>query len=245
MCHQGTDLVAFTLTSHPQHSAGCTERFMLTPHISRLIFAYAYTKEEPLVLHSRGQGLRVQGRRRREGLRVRGIRAQRREPSEAHRDALRGTPAHQAHLLVRRGRIRRTPPLRRQARARRKVHARRLRRHGPLGGRPPLRRRREDFSAKHAFRVSADTVREIVGLHYDAIRDFPKDESHAKEDAGGAAPLVCVMADGTGIPLRKECLEGAKGKDGRAKTREAKAAAIFRASTTSDSASSSQECSGR
>ena len=42
------------------------------------------------------------------------------------------------------------------------------------------------------------------------------------------------MADGTGIPLRKECLKGAKGKDGRAKTREVKAAAIFRASTTSD-----------
>ena len=74
---------------------------------------------------------------------------------------------------------------------------------------------------------------------YDAVRDFPKDESHAKKDVGGAAPLVCVMADGTGIPLRKECLKGAKGKDGRAKTREAKAAAIFRASTTSDSASSS------
>ena len=75
---------------------------------------------------------------------------------------------------------------------------------------------------------------------YEAIRDFPKDESHAKkEDAGGAAPLVCVMTDGTGIPLRKECLKGAKGKDGRAKTREVKAAVIFRASTTSDSASSS------
>lgn len=45
-----------------------------------------------------------------------------------------------------------------------------------------------DFSAKHAFRVSADTVRGIVGLHYDAIRDFPKDESRAKEDAGGERP---------------------------------------------------------
>ena len=91
-----------------------------------------------------------------------------------------------------------------------------------------------DFSAKHALRVSADTVREIVGLHCDAVRDIPKAESRAKEDAGGAAPLVCVMADGTGMPMRKECLKGAKGKDGRAKTREVKAAAIFRASTTSD-----------
>ena len=91
-----------------------------------------------------------------------------------------------------------------------------------------------DFSAKHAFRVSADTVREIVGLHYDAVRDFPKDESRAKEDVGGAAPLVCVMADGTGIPMRKECLKGAKGRDGRAKTREVKAGAIFVASKTKD-----------
>lgn len=91
-----------------------------------------------------------------------------------------------------------------------------------------------DFSAKHAFRVSADTVREIVGLHYDAVRDFPKDESRAKEDAGGAAPLVCVMADGTGMPMRKECLKGAKGRDGRAKTREVKAGAIFVASKTKD-----------
>ena len=77
-------------------------------------------------------------------------------------------------------------------------------------------------------------MREIVGLHHDAVRDFPKDESRAKEDAGGAAPLVCVMADGTGMPMRKECLKGARGKDGRAKAREVKAAAIFRASTTSD-----------
>ena len=75
---------------------------------------------------------------------------------------------------------------------------------------------------------------EIVGLHYDSIRDFPKDESHAKEDSRGKVPLVCVMADGTGIPLRKECLKGAKGEDGRAKTREVKAAAIFRASASSD-----------
>ena len=92
----------------------------------------------------------------------------------------------------------------------------------------------KDFSAKHAFRISADTVREVVGLHYDSIRDFPKSESRAKEDSRGKAQLVCIMADGTGIPMRKECLQGVKGKDGRAKTREVKAAAIFRASTTSD-----------
>ena len=42
-----------------------------------------------------------------------------------------------------------------------------------------------DFSAKHAFRISTDTVQEIVGLHYDAIRDSPKDESRAKEDSRG------------------------------------------------------------
>ena len=82
-------------------------------------------------------------RRHSEGLRARGGRAQRREPRQAHRHALRGAPAHQAHLLVRRGRTQGALPLRRQARARRKAHASRLRRHDPQRGRPPLRRRRE------------------------------------------------------------------------------------------------------
>ena len=59
--------------------------------------------------------------------------------------------------------------------------------------------------------------------------------SHPYRDAEDEkAELVCVMADGTGLPMRRECLKGAKGKDGRAKTREVKAGAIFVASKTED-----------
>ena len=65
--------------------------------------------------------------------------------------------------------------------------------------------------------------------------------SFAKGSGGGErdacdekAGIVCVMADGTGMPMRKECLKGAKGKDGRARTREVKAGAIFVASRTKD-----------
>ena len=53
-------------------------------------------------------------------------------------------------------------------------------------------------------------------------------------EADDKAKVVCVMADGTGMPMRKECLQGVKGKNGRAKTREVKAGAIFIASRTSD-----------
>ena len=53
-------------------------------------------------------------------------------------------------------------------------------------------------------------------------------------DEDSRAKIVCVMGDGTGMPMRKECLQGAKGKNGRAKTREVKAGAIFAASKTKE-----------
>ena len=83
--------------------------------------------------------------------------------------------------------------------------------------------------------MSADTVREVVGLYHDRSSAFVKDKS-AREgcEADDKAKVVCVMADGTGMPMRKECLQGVKGKNGRAKTREVKAGAIFIASRTSD-----------
>lgn len=92
-----------------------------------------------------------------------------------------------------------------------------------------------EFSRNHAFKVSADTVREVVGLYHDRSSAFVKDKSaHEGCEADDKAKVVCVMADGTGMPMRKECLQGVKGKNGRAKTREVKAGAIFIASRTSD-----------
>ena len=99
----------------------------------------------------------------------------------------------------------------------------------------PYKDAAEAFSRNHAFKVSADTVREVVGLYRDRSSAFAKDRSaHEGRDADDKAGIVCVMADGTGMPMRRECLQGVKGKDGRAKTREVKAGAVFIASKTGD-----------
>ena len=63
-----------------------------------------------------------------------------------------------------------------------------------------------------------ELMAELLSARAATARDYEPEPE--ERNAGGAAPLVCVMADGTGIPMRKECLKGAKGKDGRAKTRE-------------------------
>ncbi len=99
----------------------------------------------------------------------------------------------------------------------------------------PYKDAAEAFSRSHAFRVSPDTIREIVGMRYDDSSAFVKGRGDGTRDADDEkASIVCVMADGTGMPMRKECLRGARGKDGRAKTREVKAGAIFVASKTKD-----------
>ena len=99
----------------------------------------------------------------------------------------------------------------------------------------PYKDAAEAFSRNHAFKVSADTIREVVEMHRDRSSAFVKDPRAGTQDGFDArAKTVCVMADGTGMPMRKECLQGVKGKDGRAKTREVKTGAIFVASKTSD-----------
>ena len=97
----------------------------------------------------------------------------------------------------------------------------------------PYKDAAESFSRCHAFKVSPDTIREIVGALHGESSAFVKGIGDGSRDADDEkARIVCVMADGTGMPMRKECLKGAKGKDGRAKTREIKAGAIFVASKT-------------
>lgn len=99
----------------------------------------------------------------------------------------------------------------------------------------PYKDAAEAFSRCHAFKVSPETIREIVGMLYDESSAFAKGSGGGERDAcDEKAGIVCVMADGTGMPMRRECLKGAKGKDGRARTREVKAGAIFVASKTKD-----------
>ncbi len=99
----------------------------------------------------------------------------------------------------------------------------------------PYRDAAEAFSRCHAFKVSPDTIREIVGMRRDESSALVKGSGDGTTDADDEkARVVCAMADGTGMPMRKECLKGAKGRDGRAKTREVKASAMFVASKTKD-----------
>ena len=99
----------------------------------------------------------------------------------------------------------------------------------------PYKDAAEAFSRCHAFKVSPDAIREIVGMLYDESSAFAKGSGGGERDAcDEKAGIVCVMADGTGMPMRRECLKGAKGKDGQARTREVKAGAIFVASKTKD-----------
>ena len=99
----------------------------------------------------------------------------------------------------------------------------------------PYKDAAEAFSRCHAFKVSPDTSREILWMLYDESSAFAKGSGGGERDAcDEKAGIVCVMADGTGMPMRRECLKGAKGKDGRARTREVKAGAIFVASKTKD-----------
>jgi len=99
----------------------------------------------------------------------------------------------------------------------------------------PYKDAADGFSRSHAFRVSADTIREVVGLHYGKSSSFAQGNgADARSRADAQAKIVCVMGDGTGMPMRRECLRGVKGKDGRAKTREVKTGAIFNASRTRD-----------
>ena len=99
----------------------------------------------------------------------------------------------------------------------------------------PYKDAAETFSRNHASKVSADTISEIVGLYRERSSAFVKGIGAGKKDEADArAKTVCIMGEGTGMPMRKECLQGAKGKDGRAKTREVKAGAMFIASKTKD-----------
>lgn len=99
----------------------------------------------------------------------------------------------------------------------------------------PYNEASKEFSRHHSFSLSKDAIREIVAWRAKDVADFVlKHDVSPKEDSSGAIPIVCVMADGTGIPMRKSCLKGVKGKGGAAKTREVKAGAVFIASKTSD-----------
>ena len=94
-------------------------------------------------------------------------------------------------------------------------------------------------AARAPFRQAAQDFREYTGLdicarrfHRLALRVGTKVESFLRADQGRGKerpPRAYVLMDGTGAPLRKEELEGRRGKapDGKAGTHEVKVAALF------------------
>lgn len=82
-----------------------------------------------------------------------------------------------------------------------------------------------EFSRTHGFSLSADAIRDIaLDSAEDAARFHALSES-VEEDM--RQNLVYVLGDGTGISMFKRHLEGVRGKNGEAKTREVKLAAFF------------------
>lgn len=91
-----------------------------------------------------------------------------------------------------------------------------------------------EFSRTHYFDMSADTIREIVEkVRHEATSFVKLSDLGAKEDAGGRIDTVYVLVDGTGLPFRRSSLRGVRGKNGKAKTREAKLGVIFIGGTDS------------
>lgn len=98
-------------------------------------------------------------------------------------------------------------------------------------------------AAMVSFAESSELLRELAGVPVDAKqvertaealgREIARDEQEVVEPATEAeiAPTMYLGVDGTGIPVRKEELEGRKGKqpDGSAKTREVKLCAVWSA----------------
>lgn len=84
----------------------------------------------------------------------------------------------------------------------------------------------QEFENAHGFRISPDTMRDIVIGDAATAAEFnlscgPAGQTHRET-------LAYVLGDGTGISMFREYLKGVKGKDGKeARTREVKLAALF------------------
>ena len=99
----------------------------------------------------------------------------------------------------------------------------------------PYREAAAEFSRAHHFDVSPDTLQDIVEkMRAEATKFTWLSDLGPKEDAKRIMDIVYVLVDGTGLPFRRSSLRGAKGKNGRAKTREAKMGVIFVGGVDSD-----------
>lgn len=92
----------------------------------------------------------------------------------------------------------------------------------------PYKKAADEFARAYHFEMSGDTLQHIVEQLRAELTSFVKlSDLGPKEDAKGEIDTVYVLADGTGLPFRRNALKGVKGKNGKAKTREVKLGVVF------------------
>ena len=92
----------------------------------------------------------------------------------------------------------------------------------------PYKKAADEFTRAHHFEMSGDAMQHIVEKLRTDLTEFVKlSDLGPKEDAKGEIDVVYVLADGTGLPFRRNALKGVKGKNGKAKTREVKLGVVF------------------
>ena len=92
----------------------------------------------------------------------------------------------------------------------------------------PYKKAACEFTRAYHFEMSGDTMQHIVEKIRTELTSFVKlSDLGPKEDAKREIDTVYVLADGTGLPFRRNALKGVKGKNGKAKTREVKLGIVF------------------
>ncbi|HVP49763.1 MAG TPA: ISKra4 family transposase [Candidatus Bathyarchaeia archaeon] len=100
------------------------------------------------------------------------------------------------------------------------------------GARESFARAREDLSDYAGIRVDAkdvERVAEAIGADIATREELTRREAMAGHHPAPCTPVpvLYIAADGTGVPVTKKETAGRKGKQGEAKTREAKLGCVF------------------
>lgn len=91
----------------------------------------------------------------------------------------------------------------------------------------------QDLRAMAGLEIEPRQIQRLVGLSAPSVQEQMEE---GPEAGPGPIPVMYVEADGTGVPMRAEELEGRVGKqeDGSAKTREVKLGAVFTQTRTDE-----------
>lgn len=83
----------------------------------------------------------------------------------------------------------------------------------------------QDLFNYAGLEIDARQIQRVIGLMAPRLTQWRDGQEPVFHPAAGE--VFCVSADGTGAPMRRKELRGRKGKNGRARTREVKVAALY------------------